>query len=310
VIWRGSRFAARIASLLFAVDVPTIHYANKVLTETPFTVLLYVVFVLALQKPRPILMALLTGVMVLLRPIAILFFVAMAVFYVLQRVPMRQIIAYAAVAVVLPVAWAARNYAQTGVFTISSIGGINLLNCRAGGAIAIEEDAEDFRKAMLEEGSALADEADDMIQQELHIPDAQELPPAVRVRYYGRYAFRVITQHPIGFLQLTLRGILVDLFDSDWDALAEVTSVARDLVQVTIGAVPIVVFVFATIGIISLWRTDRTLALLIVIVVAYFIGISAGGEAESRFRVPVIPQLAIAAAVGVRASIRGNSHSR
>jgi hypothetical protein len=47
------------------------------------------------------------------------------------------------------------------------------------------------------------------------------------------------------------------------------------------------------------------MALLIALTVVYFIGISAGGESDARFRVPVVPQLAIAAAMGVEAVRRG-----
>jgi hypothetical protein len=39
---------------------------------------------------------------------------------------------------------------------------------------------------------------------------------------------------------------------------------------------------------------------MIIATVIYFLLISAGGEAESRFRVPVIPQYMIAAACGLR----------
>jgi len=299
-----NRLMAMTAALLFALDVPTIHYANKLLTETPFTALLYGVFVLALQKPRPIVLALLSGVMVLLRPIALFFFVALAVFLFIRRVPWRRVIAFVAVALVLPLAWAVRNQVRTGVFTVSSIGGINMIECRAGGALAIEDEG-DFRNDMADEGNALIEEADEELQQKLHIPDAQELPEDVRAKYYSRYALRVIREHPLSFVQLTIRGLLVNLFDSDWDALWDVSQVSPAILQLTLGAVPIVVFVFATIGIIALWTTDRALAILIVITVGYCVGISAGGEAESRFRVPVVPEIAIAAAAGVAAVRRG-----
>ena len=303
-----NRFMAMTAGLLFALDVPTIHYANKLLTETPFTALLYVVFVMALQKPRPIVLALLTGVLVLLRPIAILFFVILALFFAIQRIPMRQIAAFVAIALVLPLAWALRNQVRTGVFTISSIGGINMIECRAGGALAIEDEG-DFRKDMADEGNALIEEADEELQQKLHIPDAQELPEDVRAKYYGRYALRVIGDHKLSFVQLTIRGLMVNLSDSDWDALWDVSQVSPAVLQLMVGAIPVIVFVFATIGIIALWRIDRPLAILIILVVGYFIGISAGGEAESRFRVPVVPEMAIAAAAGVAAVRRGISAS-
>jgi len=106
-------------------------------------------------------------------------------------------------------------------------------------------------------------------------------------------------------VQLTIRGVLVNLFDSDWDAIWDVSVLSPDILRLAFGVVPVIIFIFAAIGAIDLWRSDRALALLIIVVVVYFIGISAGGEAESRFRVPVVPQLAIAAGAGVAAVRRG-----
>ncbi len=304
VLYRADRLPALVASLLFALDVPTIHYSNKLLTETIFTALLYVVFVLALQRPRPVVIGLLSGALVLIRPIALFYFVVLAFYFLLRRVPKRQLLVFVAVALALPGAWALRNRVRTGVFTISSIGDFNLLTYRAAGALAIEDEG-DFRKANEDEEQALTDEADDAIQAKLHIPDATDLPDPVRGRYYAQYAWRIIREHPVSFLQLTIRGLLVNLFASDWDAVWDVSTMSPEVLQLGIGAIPTVIFVLAVIGTIFLRRYDRSTALLIVLTVAYFVGISAGGEAESRFRVPVIPQLAIAAAMGVEAIRRG-----
>ena len=296
---------SRTAALLFAVDVPTIHYANKLLTETIFTVLLYVVFVLALQRrPRPVLIGVLTGVMVLVRPIALFFFVPLAIVWAIRRVPMRQLAAYVAIALALPLGWAVRNKVRTGVFTVSSIGGINMLTYRAAGALAIEDEG-DFRQALTDEENALVEDADDEIQRKLHISDAQELPQAVRANEYASAGWRIIREHPASFLQLTIRGVLMNLFDSDWDAIWDVSVLSPELLRLTFGAIPVIEFVFVTIGVIDLCKKDRALALLLTVIVVYFIGISAGGEAESRFRVPVVPQLVIAAGAGVRAVRRG-----
>jgi len=315
---RIDRWTALVASLLFAIDVPTIHYANKLLTETVFTALLYVIFVLtaAYVGPPPSAagrrgrrpynaIAFLTGVLVLVRPIALFFFAAIAVVLAIWRVSARQMASYVILALLLPIGWAARNKVQTGVFTVSAIGGINLLTHRAAGALAIDDAGDNFKKDLADEQSGLSEDADDELQTKLEVADAQELPESVRAAYYEKVAWRVIRQHPVALLQLTIRGVLVNLFDSDWDAVAEISTISPEILRVTLGVIPIIVFVFATIGIIDLWRHDRALALLIVITVAYFIGISAGSEAESRFRVPVAPQLAIAAAAGVAAVRRG-----
>jgi 4-amino-4-deoxy-L-arabinose transferase-like glycosyltransferase len=308
VLYRADRRPALIASLLFALDVPTIHYANKLLTETVFTALLYLVFVLALQRQRPIVVGALTGVLVLIRPIALFYFVVLALYFLVRRIPKRQLLVFVAVSLALPGAWALRNRVRTGVFTISSIGDFNLLTYRAAGALAIEDEG-DFREAVRDEEQALIGEADDAIEAKLHIPDATELPDAVRGRYYAEYAWRVIREHPAAFIQLTIRGLLVNLFDSDWDAIWVVSPLSPEVLQLGLGAIPIVVLVLAVIGIIFLWRYDRPMALLIALTVVYFVVMSAGGEAESRFRVPVIPHLAIAAAMGVETIRRGLTRS-
>ncbi|MDQ6802618.1 MAG: hypothetical protein M3041_17560 [Acidobacteriota bacterium] len=303
VLYRAGRRPALIAALLFSLNVPTIHYANKLLTETVFTALLYVVFVLALQRPRPVAIGLLTGALVLIRPVALFYFVVLAFCFLLRRIPKRQLLVFVAITLALPGAWALRNRMRIGVFTISPIGDFNLLGYRAAGALAIEDEG-DFRKAVADEEQALTDEADDAMQNELHI-DANTLSDAVRGRYYAKYAWRIIREHPVSFVQLTIRGLLVNLFASDWDAIWDVSPLSPDILEMGLGAIPIAVFVLSVAGTIYLWRYDRPLALLIALSAAYFIGISAGGESDSRFRIPVAPQLAIAAAMGVEAIRRG-----
>jgi hypothetical protein len=301
---RLSRGTAVAAAVLFAIDTPTIHYANKVLTETLFTVMLFALFALALRIVRAPRMrelaiaALLSGALVLVRPVAILFFAALAFFFAVERIGWKRIAAFTAIALVLPLAWAARNAHHTGVFHVASIAGVNMLEYRAAGTIAIE-DGGDFRTELPPVQEELLADADDEIQQAMRIPDAGELSDAVRGREYNRIGRRIFLQHPRGAAMLTLRGILVLLFESDWDAMMIVSSMDESTVQLLVDAWTAAVTLFALVGLRALWRRDRSLALLLGITIAYFVLISAGGEAEARFRVPVVPMLAIAAAFGV-----------
>jgi hypothetical protein len=301
----GSRLMALVASLIFAIDVPTIHYANKILSETLFTVLLYGIFVMTLQRRHPALIGILAGALVLVRPIALFYFLPLAILLAIWRVPMRQLAAFAALALALPLGWAVRNRVRTGVLTVSSIGSMNLLAHRAAGALAIEDAGDDFKQDLLEEQNGLQEDADDAVQKALNVDDATEVPVAIRSKFYSSYAMRVIAKHPVAFVELTIRGLFINLFDSDWDAVAIESSLSPEVIKLAVGIQPVIVFVFATVGAIDLWRRDRALALMIIITVVYFIGISAGSEAEARFRVPVVPQLAIAAAAGVEAVRRG-----
>jgi len=294
----GDRFVAIIAAILFAIDTPTLHYANKILTETLFTALLFIVFALVVYARKLPRAGVLTGVLVLIRPVAIAYFAAAALCLLLRRVRLRTIAIYAALALLLPVGWGLRNLHHTGVFTISSIGGINMLTYRAAGALAIEDDG-DFDADLADEMKGLQENADDEIQTKLHIPDAEDLPDAVRSKYYSAIGRRVLLQHPRAAALLTLRGLLVNIFDSRWEGLEIVSALPTDIVRRGLDAYTAALFVFAVIGAAALWKRDRDLAVMIIATVVYFLLISAGGEAESRFRVPVMPQYVIAAAVGL-----------
>lgn len=299
------RLAAMVASLAFALDVPSIHIANKLLSETVFTALLYVVFVMALQRRNLIAIALLSGAIVLVRPIALFYFVVLLVFFLWQRVEARRLIIFTLVALVPPLGWAARNWAHTGVFTVASVGSINLLVYRAAGTLTIAHGGE-FDSDFRDEEFDLIDQADQTIERELKVRDAQEdLPDAVRAQYYGRIGLHIIAQHPVAFVELTIRGIAINLFDNSWADMAMVSALDPDLLRWTITLQPVLLFVFALIGVLALWSSDRPMALLIAMTAVYFIVMSAGAEAEARFRVPVVPQLAIAAGVGVTAVRRG-----
>jgi hypothetical protein len=92
---------------------------------------------------------------------------------------------------------------------------------------------------------------------------------------------------------------MVNLFDSRWEAMEIVSRFPADIVHRGLDAFTAAEFVFALIGALALWRRDRDLAAITVATIVYFLLISAGGESESRFRVPVMPQIAIAAACGL-----------
>ena len=295
---RRGRFVAIAAALLFALDPPSIHYANKVLTETLFTALLFVAFVMAGR--RPLVHGLLAGFLVLTRPVAIVYFAVVAIVFALTRVPRRTIALFTAAALVLPLAWAVRNKIEGGGFTVSVVGANNLLMYRAAGVLAILDEG-DFEKDLADEQRDLLEETHDVIQQKEHVAAAEDLSEGVRAPYYSAMARRVIVQHPIAFMLLTLRGLLVNIFDSDWDAIMIVSRVDSRTIELALDAFVAIVFALAVAGVVVLWRGDRPLALLLAGTVAYFLLISAGGEAEARFRVPVVPEIAIAAAVGLDA---------
>src|SRR6266542_1053164 len=293
---RRGRFVAIAAAIIFAIDPPTIHYANKLLTETLFTALLFIVFVIGGQARVPVLHGVLTGLLVITRPVAIVYFVVAAIL----RGHRRTTALFVAAALAVPLAWAVRNRIVAGNFTVSVIGANNLLLHRAAGAMAILDEG-DFDKDLETEQRDLLEEAHDIIEQKEHVAAAEDLPEGVRAPYYSALARRVILQHPVAFALLTLRGLLVNIFDSDWDAIMMVSRFESRTIELAVDAFVAIVFALAVAGIVALWSRDRALALLIAGTVGYFLLISAGGEAEARFRVPVVPEIVIAAACGLEA---------
>ena len=319
----GSRLAAYAAGLFVALDTPTIHYANKILSETLFTGVLLLVFLGLLSVTawgdqlqgtvdrgspgersdwmwRMLITGLGTGVLVLIRPVAIAAFAVFAIWMIVCRVPARWVLVFVLTALLIPAGWAMRNQKRTGVFTVSSIGGTNLLLFRAAGAIVMDQGSSDFRADLLRVQTQLLADAETEIEDTLGIPDAEELPHAVLSRDLARIAVRTIREHPRGFLLLTLRGLAINLFHSRSEAMEVISQLPHGLVRFAIRLWTIGMVLLALAGVIGLWTAHRRLeAMLIVITIGYFLVISAGGESESRFRVPVVPMEAMAAGAGL-----------
>lgn len=300
----GRRRVAIVAGIIVALDTPSIHHANRVLSEALFTMLLFVVFVLALRLMRSATLQLavttgiLAGALALVRPVAIVYFAIVAI--CVAR-PIRAVIALLLCGAVMPLGWAARNKVQTHVFTLSTVSGINMLQHRAAAALAIFDDYE-FPSALADRQDEVMEAANDEIQRHEHVQDAGDLDPAVVARYYGQIGRRIALQHPLGLTLVMMRGVLINLFDSNWGAMSDVSRIPESIVQLALNAWTAATIAFACVGLFVLFRIDRRFTILLLATIAYFVIISAGSEAEARFRVPVMPLIAIAAATGLQRS--------
>lgn len=296
---------ASIAALLLAADLPSIHYANKMLSETLFTALLFLLYLLAIElaeAPRWNLLvgaALLAGALVMVRPVAIAYSVVLAAM-LFRRIGKRMTLALLILSSIIPFVWAFRNWRQTGVATVSSVAGTNMLMFRAAGALAILEDG-DFHRDLLRQQNDLKAEADGDIEDALGIEDAGELPHAVLASHYSRIARRIVLEHPVASALLTIRGLLVLCFDSDWESAMITSRLHNSIVRIAFDAFGAMTFLLMAIGIAALWNRDRIVGLLTAATIGYFLCMAAGAEAEARFRVPVMPQYLIAAAAGISA---------
>jgi hypothetical protein len=304
-----SRMAGVASGLILAIDTPTIHYANKVLTENLFTAVLFVLLLFFWRVIHtrgglllPILSGMICGVLVLIRPVAILYFIVPLAVFAMARIGARRIVAFTIAALLIPLGWGVRNRVETGVFTIASIAGTNMLLYRAAGALAIEDGGE-FRNDLAAEQQTLERQADVEIVREEEQP-LNELAHAVKAQHYSRIGTHIVLQHPAAYSWLTLRGLLILTFESDWEAAMIVSSVHGSIVELVISGWTAILFPLALIGLAFLWRRDRLAALLLGGTLLYFFAMSAGAESEARFRVPVMPEYAIAVGIGLSAIVQ------
>jgi 4-amino-4-deoxy-L-arabinose transferase-like glycosyltransferase len=307
----GRRRIALLASIILALDVLTIHYANKVLTETLFTVVLIGVVALSLRLARRpsiagfVGLGLLTGVLVMVRPVAIAYCGVLALFFTIVAAAdsrhrasiLRTVATFVIAALVIPTGWALRNRRETGVFTVASIAGTNLLLYRAAGVLAIA-DGGDFTTSLARRQKELESALGAAIRKEDGV-EPDELPHAVLAERYSRAARPLILTHPGRYALLAGRGLLHNILETDWDALAVVSRLPTPLIQWGMRALTASLFPAAVFGLIVLANRSRNLAILIALTCAYFLVISAGGESEARFRLPIVPLYALAAAAGI-----------
>ncbi|MEO8189934.1 MAG: hypothetical protein ABI682_06295 [Acidobacteriota bacterium] len=309
--WRAARLwlvdphphprAGLLSAALVAADLGAAAYANFLLTESLFVVLLLLAF--ASLAPRAtgspsgrgadLGAGLLLGAAILCRPIALGLPVALAIGRPLRGAA---ILLGGAALVVLP--WVLRNQAAAGFFNVSSVADVNLFYHR-GRAI------RDAREGVEHEAPS-------------EIPGSND--PA-RVRQMRNEGWRVILSNPVSYSRLTLLAWL-RTFGPDnrpiclllgvpsvpepwWSAPRQEPSdaqwwwfaVAERIVE---GALLVLLYVLAARGWRGLSDPDgrrRRLFLAAAAVVLYFLAVS-GPEYYGRFRVPIVPFLALMAEAG------------
>jgi 4-amino-4-deoxy-L-arabinose transferase-like glycosyltransferase len=272
------------------------------LTETLFAFLLtltLVLVVLARQTNAPALgiaAGLVIGIGILTRPVSEYLPLVLALVLVLTR---RRSVALLALAVVLGAAipagaWAIRNHAKTGVATVSTIDGHNMLYYRAVGAL--EKSGE----------SHAAAETDVTLRLRKRLHGDENAAEVSRIEL--RLGLHIVFQHPLGAIKSWARGVAKLLVGPARAETATLLTGRQHVSSWWLGAL-VALAAAVTIGILALAAAgvalNRSLDIwLLVAAAAYMIAISGGPEAYSRFRVPVTPVLAILAAGGVRA-VRG-----
>lgn len=316
----GNLPLATIAGALLGADIATVWVSNQIMAEALFTSVIFGVTLLtwkAAGSSRPVLLAAATGfalgTAILIKPIAVLYAIPMALYLVMfgSKAKFRSALVLLVSASLLPGIWMVRNQRLKGVATISSIAGENMLAWRAAGAVAISGEErlfpyapvplpdEDFVRRFYREtqpGLNL------MAQRELEATygaRASELNDAQRSVIQGRLGTRILLQNPLNALRVAVYGVLHVMFDGAWEAAQSLTdALAREPVMYLLFIFSALSALLAFLGMVRMFREQRRLFWLILFCVGYFVGMSTGMEAESRFRVPFTPLYSLAVAQG------------
>jgi hypothetical protein len=307
-----SRRTALLTGILLCLDLPLLETANSIFTEVLFTANLAVVLLLLwaesgqTEKPgmRLLTAGLLAGASVLIRPVDVLFFLPAALYLLLvrRRFRWRAALSFSLAFVILPVTWAIRNYRETGYFTVATITGTNMLFYIGAGALAIN-DPGDFSANLERRQTQLEAQACDDIRN-LYGADCSQVTIPRKSEYYWRLGRTIIEAHPLAYAEVALRGDAEVIFGGGLARLREMTGASPRVGTILIFLYTIPLFCFAGVGLLVLWKTNRQLFTLIFLVILYFLVISGGAQAYSRFRVPIIPLYAFAAAVGLDFSLK------
>ena len=290
--------AARVGSLLLAVDVTSISYSVLILTEAFFTLLVVAGVAVLLRRPlRPsvgLRGGLLFGCAALCRPAGV--FLAPASLPVCawrhagRRHILRDYASLNAAFLAIVFVWVARNAMVAGTPTISSIASVNLYFHRAAAVEALLEgrDVESVRAAWERRFESMSNQWTESAKQEWMMQHARE----------------VIARHPFLYLRTTLDG-LVSMMQSDPLELRRVLDVrvgtaAFRAVSLASSVQLWVMYPTAILGLLTTTRDPerRQAAFVPLTFIAYFI-LVAGPEAYSRFRVPMMPFVAMLSGVGI-----------
>ena len=298
----GDPLVAAVAAALLAVDSGQIYMADVVMTETLASIAIFAIVVL-LARGKPAWGGLLTGVKVLLRPVAMYLWIPLAIWtaIVFRRRP-AAVILFLICAWTPPALWMWRNYERAGVFSLSSIQGEDLYYWRAAGTIAMERSGFQYSPLPFGGEERFRYQFFRVVQHEF-ARNAQRMLGARAAtmseaqisEFEGGIARTILREHARATILLTIYGALHLVFDTTWDYAS---GIAGGFVRIALiwwlFIVAVVSFFLAIIGFIRLRHINAPFAWLLAMTLIYFVAVSSGPEHEQwRYRVPMIPLYSI-----------------
>ena len=301
--WTGAmlfgRRAAVVAAVLLALDPLSARYAALLLSETLFTTLFLAGLLLtAVHHRRPGVkvacgIGVCLGLAILCRPIAVFWPLVVAAWMAgsARRVrswrPVWHASLVVAIAAVFTGVWVIRNHAVGGLPVLSTVPGINLYYQRAAAVLAQREGISDT-----EARQRLADR----LQEEV---ERKALGPQEEYRLMEERGWEIIGSDGPGYLRASWDGFIRMMSTQDSPPSFDDSPRLSGWVE---AAYLLLLYTLAGVGSFrALFRSDWAGVVVLLLAVAYFVALS-GPEAYARFRVPLMPLIALLAGGSVRRS--------
>jgi 4-amino-4-deoxy-L-arabinose transferase-like glycosyltransferase len=310
--------AAWIAGILLALDLPSITASCLFLSDTPFAAVLLAAVATGLghaldERPRAWRSAAfgaLLAAAALTRPVGLFLVVPAALWLLLcgrlrpwsPRATVSALAAFALPWVLMVGGWQARNRVAAGAF-VASDGPAKFVYFSRGADIVARRDGTSFEAARAQLADSIEAEA------------KRTGRPAERL--YARAALGLVARHPLLFLETQVRWLPELLLGTgaagvslalDLEEAGHPARRAAGLLVSAAGALHLLLLYAGAAW--GLWRMRddsvgaRLSAALLVGLVLYFVILSTGPQAYSRFRVPFTPLLAVCAAGGLDGLLR------
>jgi 4-amino-4-deoxy-L-arabinose transferase-like glycosyltransferase len=316
--------AGLLAGLIVALDPLQFAASGTLMTESLTSVGLAAMatvgaVVFAVRRPSDVppiatfALGVLVALVTMVRP-TFWFYPALIVALLVSRcrhVPRRTIVVHVLV-FLLPVAvivggWQLRNHNTVGSWQLSGIASVNLY-CYNAAEVEARVSGTPVDDVLERFGCPRAADPDGgctrIVGLDCWVPDADARGQGFDE--WGRKGLEILLDHPVQTARVLGEGIVREVAGPGTDTVAHYLGInPSPLLTAVLFAWNALLWGFAALGALVAVRSHhRAFWAFVVATIAYVVVISAGTNAYSRFRTPVIPLLALLAALGVRYAVR------
>ncbi len=328
VLWVGRRLVgvatALVAGVVVALDPLQFAAAGTLLTESVTAVVLAAMVavgavVFSLREPAqvpPVAVFALGGlaaVATMVRPTFWFYPGVVVVLLVarLRRLPRRTLVARLSVfllpVVVVVGGWQLRNHARVGSWQVSAVPSITLY-CDNAAQVEANLSGESLGSVLDRFGCPFRDRPDTDCERQAGwscwVPDPGA--PGQGFDEMGREARAILLDHPVQTARVLGTGLVREIAGPGSDTVADYLDISPS--PALTGGLFLwnaVLWGFAVLGaVVGLRSPQRAFWAFVVATVGYTLAVSAGAAAYARLRAPVVPLLALLAALGVRHCVR------